>query len=86
MTGHREATLAENGDAGELNTTLWPITDLETLEIISKWDTPEGGKWIVDYDILDTMLSVNNEDLTNKELQEIVDSVTYEATLERLGE
>ncbi|MGI5945939.1 MAG: S-layer protein [Lachnospiraceae bacterium] len=86
LTGHREATLAENGDAGELNTTLWPITDLETLEIISKWDTPEGGKWIVDYDILDTMLSVNNEDLTNKELQEIVDSVTYEATLERLGE
>ena len=86
LTGHRDATLAENGDAGELNTTLWPITDLETLETISKWDTPEGGKWIVDYEILDNMLSVNNEDLTNKELQEIVDSVTYESALQRLGE
>ena len=86
LTGHRDATLAENGDAGELNTTLWPITDLETLETISKWDTPEGGKWIVDYEILDNMLSVNNEDLTNKELQEIVDSVTYESALKRLGE
>lgn len=86
LTGHRDATLAENGDAGELNTTLWPITDLETLETISKWDTPEGGKWIVDYEILDNMLSVNNEDLKNKELQEIVDSVTYESALKRLGE
>lgn len=41
---------------------------------------------IVDYEILDNMLSVNNEDLTNKELQEIVDSVTYESALKRLGE
>ena len=86
LTGHRDATLAENGDAGELNTTLWPITDLETLEIISQWDTPEGGKWIVDYDIVDSMLAVNNPDLTNADIQAIVDSVTYESTLERLGE
>ena len=86
LTGHREATLAENGDAGELNTTLWPITDLETLETISQWDTPEGGKWIVDYDIVDSMLAVNHPDLTNTDLQAIVDSVTYESTLERLGE
>ncbi len=86
LTGHRDATLAENGDAGELNTTLWPITDLETLDIISQWDTPEGGKWIVDYDIVDSMLAVNNPELTNADMQAIVDSVTYESTLERLGE
>lgn len=36
--------------------------------------------------IVDSMLAVNNPDLTNADIQAIVDSVTYESTLERLGE
>lgn len=85
LTGYREATLAPNKEAAELNTSLWPITDLETLEIVSQWDVPKGDKWIVDYDLIDSMLGIYHPSITNADIQAIVDSVTYDSTLERLG-
>lgn len=86
LTGYRSATLAENGEPGELNSNLWPITDLETLDIVSAWDKPgENDSWIVDYDIIDSMLGIYHPELTNADVQAIVDSVTYESTLARKG-
>ncbi|MBE7720783.1 MAG: S-layer protein [Lacrimispora celerecrescens] len=86
LTGYESATLAPNGDAGMLNSSLWPITKLEDLDIASKWDVPKGDKWIVGYNIIDSMLGIYHPDITNGDIQSIVDSITYESTLIRLGD
>lgn len=83
LTGNESATLAPNGEAAELNTTLWAITDKDILDIVSKWDVSD--KWIADYGIVDSMLGIYNSDLTNSDIQAVIDSMTYENTLKRLG-
>lgn len=83
LTGYESATLAPNGEAAELNTNLWSITDKDMLEIVSKWDV--SGKWIADYEIIDSMLGIYNNDLTNADMQAVIESMTYENTLKRLG-
>ena len=83
LTGYGSSVLAANGEVAELNSRLWPVYDLETLDIMSKWDV--DGNWIMECDIINSMLGIYNPDITNEDMQAVVDSVTYETTLARLG-
>ncbi len=85
LTGFNKSTLTANGQAAELNSDMWPITSLEMLDIVSKWDNPaDNSSWIVNDEILNKMLGIYNPSITNAQMQAVLNSVTYDSTLARM--
>lgn len=83
LTGHQEAVLSENGEPNVLLFRMQAVTSPEQLAEMSNWDT--DGKWVADYDFVDSILAVNNEGLTSKDIQERIYGVTYDSIKARLG-
>lgn len=82
LTGHPEVVITDDGEAGELLFRLQAVTSPEQLEEMSEWDTP--GKWVADYDIVDSFLAEYNEELTYNQIQERIFGVTYDSIKTRL--
>ena len=59
------------------------VTSPEQLDAMSSWDT--SGKWVADYDLIDSCLAVLNDGLTNEQVQENIYSYDYDAIAARLG-
>lgn len=82
LTGHPEVVITDDGEAGELLFRLQAVTSPEQLEEMSEWDTP--GKWVADYDIVDSFLAEYNQELTYNQIQERIFGVTYDSIKARL--
>ncbi len=82
LTGYSEVTKADNGEPAVLTFRMEAVTSADQLAEMSGWDT--DGKWVADYDIVDSFLGMYNEGLTAEQVQERINAVTYESIKERL--
>ena len=83
LTGHMDANLDENGEPSVILFRMNAVTSPEQLDAMSSWDT--SGKWVADYDLIDSCLAVLNDGLTNEQIQENIYSYDYDAIAARLG-
>lgn len=84
LTGAEQANHMENGDYSRITFNQFGLTSEEMVEKVASWDNADNGTWVVDYEIVDQMLAKNNPDLSGEAIQKVVDSITYESTLQRL--
>lgn len=84
LTGCQANNMTSDGQYARIVFNQFGLTDEEMITNIAGWDNAENGTWVLDYDIVDQMLAMNHPDLTSEDIQEIVNGITYEATLERL--
>ena len=82
LTGYSDATKAANGEPAVLTFRMEAVTSADQLAEMSGWDT--DGKWVADYDVVDSFLGMYNEGLTADQIQEKINAVTYESIRERL--
>ena len=82
LTGYSDATKTAAGEPAVLTFRMEAVTSKEQLAEMSDWDT--DGKWVADYDIVDSFLGMNNDGLTAEQVQEKINAVTYETIKERL--
>ena len=59
------------------------VTSPQQLEEMSSWDTE--GKWVADYDFVDSMMANRTEGLTSDKAQETIYKMDYDAIKTRLN-
>lgn len=83
LTGHRDACLDANGEPSVLLFQMNAVTSPQQLEEMSSWDTE--GKWVADYDFVDSMMANRTEGLTSDKAQETIYKMDYDAIKTRLN-
>lgn len=82
LTNHADVIKNAKGEPADTLFKMQAVTSAEQLEEMSAWD--KDGKWVGDYDLIDSCLGINNSELTAEKIQQNFDAVTYEAIKERL--
>ncbi len=85
LTGYRNVMEDENGEMSGLQFKMWSVSSLEEYNTVAGWDKDETN-YIVDYDVIDSMLGVCNPDLTGEKIQDVLDSVTFDYVSQRLNQ
>lgn len=85
LTGYGKNLKQSDGTATTFSFNQWPIASAEQLASMSGWDTPGEDKWIFDTEMVDQLLGIYNPDLNPEKYQEVLNSCTYETTLERFS-
>lgn len=83
LTGYSDAVCEANGDPAVISFRMQAVTTPEQLAEMSSWDTP--GKWVADYDVIDSFLGANQEGLTVDQVQERIYAVDYDSIKVRLS-
>ncbi len=83
LTGYTNVNKDDKGNASVLYFTMQPVTSAEQLSSMDKWDT--NGNWVADYDFVDSLLGDFNKDITHKDIQDKIYTVTYDSIKQRLG-
>ena len=83
LTDSRQAVLDKNGEPNVLLFRMAAVTSPAQLAEMNDWDTP--GKWVANYDIVDSLLADFNENLTSEQIQERIYEVNYETIKDRLN-
>ena len=74
-----------DGKKRTLSFRMWSLDTLDQINTCAKWDVKGGDKWIMDESMVNQCLGIMNPELTADGVQEIYNGITYETTLERLG-
>ena len=61
------------------------ITSPDQLAETTEWDNMETGSWIADKDFVDSMLVTNNPDLTSADVNEIMQSLSFDKIMEMMA-
>lgn len=86
LTGYGENIKHPDGTANTFNYNQWAVESAEQLDSMKGWDTPGEDMWIFDTEMVDQLLGVNNPDIDIESFQAVLDSCTYESTLERFSQ
>ncbi len=85
LTGFDKNMKQADGSSSSLSFKMWSVENAEQLAIMNNWDSTETGKWIADFDFIDSLLGLYHSDITAETFQKNVDSCDYESTLKKLG-
>ncbi len=85
LTGYDKNMKQSDGTSSSFSFKMWGVESADQLSIMNNWDSVDTGKWIADYDLIDSLLGIYHADLNADTFQKNVDSYTYESTLKKLG-
>lgn len=83
LTGHGDVLKDADGNPNVLLFRMNAVTSPEQLAEMSSWDTE--GKWVADYDFIDSVLADFTPGLTAEKIQENIYALDYDAIKARLG-
>ena len=84
LAGYHDQMQDANGEQMEYVFRMWSATTPEDYEAVAGWDKG-ADTYIVNYDMIDSMLFDRNPELTGEGLQEILNGITYDSVAARLG-
>ena len=86
LTGYADNIKNEDGTCNTFMYSQWEVSSPEQLATMEGWDSGDAEMWIFDSGYVDQLLGIYNPDLTPETYQAVLDTCTYESTMEKLAE
>ena len=84
LSGHHDQMQDANGEQMQYMFQMWSATTPADYDAVAGWDKG-ADTYIVNYDMIDSMLFDRSPKLTSEGLQEVLDGITYDSVAARLG-
>ncbi len=85
LNGYHEASLEPDGTAANFNFNFIGIPSPEQLVAMEGWDDRDAQNWIAGKAFVDSMLCTVNPDLTAADIQNIMESMSFETISEMMA-
>ncbi len=81
LTGNTKNILSEDGKPVRYTFSQWGVKSADEVKALVKVDVAANKSWVADYSKVDSLLAVNNPNLTSAQFQKILDSMDKDYAL-----
>jgi len=79
LTGDISKTLRADGKPLNYRFNFIAVTSAKQLEDMKGWDDRDAGNWIANKTFVDSMLTIANPNVTGKDIEKIMENVSYDS-------